>query len=68
MIAAHLSSDAQEWVRVAEMCLEHQDIKQAISCYSKGNWLKLYDIPMGKTFAIKILKFSNILNQAGQHL
>nr|XP_006117970.1 general transcription factor 3C polypeptide 3 [Pelodiscus sinensis] len=37
LIAAHLNpSDTEEWVRLAEMSLEQDNIKQAIFCYSKA--------------------------------
>lgn len=37
LIAAHLNpSDPEEWVKLAEMSLEQDNIKQAIFCYSKG--------------------------------
>lgn len=37
LIAAHLNpSDCDEWVRLAEMSLEQDNIRQAIVCYSKG--------------------------------
>lgn len=37
LIAAHLNpSDTEEWVRLAEMSLEQDNIKQAVFCYTKG--------------------------------
>lgn len=37
LITAHLNpSDCEEWVRLAEMSLEQDNIRQAIVCYSKG--------------------------------
>lgn len=37
LIAAHLNpSDCEEWVKLAEMSLEQDNIRQAIICYSKG--------------------------------
>lgn len=37
LIAAHLNpSDAEEWVRLAEMSLERHNVRQAIVCYTKG--------------------------------
>lgn len=37
LIAAHLNpSDYEEWVKLADMSLEQDNIKQAIICYSKG--------------------------------
>uniref|UniRef100_A0AAV2LDA0 General transcription factor 3C polypeptide 3 n=1 Tax=Knipowitschia caucasica TaxID=637954 RepID=A0AAV2LDA0_KNICA len=38
LIAAHLNpSDCDEWIRLAEMSLEQDNIRQAIFCYSKGS-------------------------------
>ena len=40
LIAAHLNpSDCEEWIRMAEMSLEQDNIRQAIICYSKGQSL-----------------------------
>ncbi|XP_038572101.1 general transcription factor 3C polypeptide 3 [Micropterus salmoides] len=37
LIAAHLNpSDSEEWVRLAEMSLEQDNIRQAIVCYTKA--------------------------------
>lgn len=37
LIAAHLNpSDAEEWVRLAEMSLERNNVRQAVVCYTKG--------------------------------
>ncbi|XP_078100190.1 general transcription factor 3C polypeptide 3 isoform X3 [Sander vitreus] len=37
LIAAHLNpSDCEEWIRLAEMSLEQDNIRQAIVCYSKA--------------------------------
>ncbi|KAM7365490.1 hypothetical protein PAMP_016410 [Pampus punctatissimus] len=37
LIAAHLNpSDCEEWVRLAEMSLEQDNIRQAIVCYTKA--------------------------------
>ncbi|KAG9349390.1 hypothetical protein JZ751_027833 [Albula glossodonta] len=37
LIAAHLNpSDCEEWVKLADMSLEQDNIKQAILCYSKA--------------------------------
>ncbi|XP_068926265.1 general transcription factor 3C polypeptide 3 [Petaurus breviceps papuanus] len=37
LISAHLNpSDTEEWVRLAEMSLEQDNIKQAIFCYTKA--------------------------------
>lgn len=38
LIAAHLNpSNTEEWVRLAEMSLEQDNIKQAVFCYTKGS-------------------------------
>lgn len=38
LIAAHLNpSDCDEWIRLAELSLEQDNIRQAIVCYSKGS-------------------------------
>lgn len=37
LIAAHLNpSDCDEWLKLADMSLERENVKQAIICYSKG--------------------------------
>lgn len=37
LISAHLSpNDAEEWVRLAEMSIECDDLKQAITCYGRA--------------------------------
>lgn len=37
LIAAHLNpSDSEEWIRLAEMSLQQDNIRQAILCYTKG--------------------------------
>lgn len=37
LIAAHLNpSDSEEWIRLAEMSLEQDNIRQAVVCYTKG--------------------------------
>uniref|UniRef100_H2U0T2 General transcription factor IIIC, polypeptide 3 n=1 Tax=Takifugu rubripes TaxID=31033 RepID=H2U0T2_TAKRU len=37
LIAAHLNpSDSEEWIRLAEMSLEQDNIRQAILCYTKA--------------------------------
>ncbi|XP_074520254.1 general transcription factor 3C polypeptide 3 [Halichoeres trimaculatus] len=37
LIAAHLNpSDSEEWIRLAEMSLEQDNIRQAIVCYTKA--------------------------------
>lgn len=42
LIAAHLNpSDSEEWIRLAEMSLEQDNIRQAILCYTKGQFAEL---------------------------
>lgn len=37
LIAAHLNpADSDEWVRIAQFCIEQNDIKRAINCYTKA--------------------------------
>ncbi|XP_072019702.1 LOW QUALITY PROTEIN: general transcription factor 3C polypeptide 3-like [Amphiura filiformis] len=37
LIAAHLNpSDVEEWVKLAETCLEQDNVKQALHCYTKA--------------------------------
>ena len=37
LIAAHLNpTDSEEWVKLAEMSLDADNVKQAITCYDKG--------------------------------
>lgn len=37
LIAAHLNpADSEQWVRIAEFCIEQGDIKRAINCYTKA--------------------------------
>lgn len=37
LIAAHLNpADSEQWVRIAQFCIEQNDIKQAINCYTKA--------------------------------
>ena len=59
LIAAHLNpSDTEEWVRLAEMSLEQDNIKQAIFCYTIGNknvFLALFDKMLYNRFMISVL-------------
>lgn len=59
LIAAHLNpSDTEEWVRLAEMSLEQDNIKQAIFCYTKGNknvFLALFDKMLYNRFMISVI-------------
>lgn len=37
LIAAHLNpADSDQWVRIAQFCIEQNDIKRAINCYTKA--------------------------------
>lgn len=37
LIAAHLNpADSEQWVRIAQFCIEQGDIKRAINCYTKA--------------------------------
>ncbi|KAM9548562.1 general transcription factor 3C polypeptide 3 isoform 2-T2 [Guaruba guarouba] len=61
LIAAHLNpSDTEEWVRLAEMSLEQDNIKQAIFCYTKA--LK-YD----PTNVRYLWERSSLYEQLGEH-
>uniref|UniRef100_A0A7M4ERU6 Ral transcription factor IIIC subunit 3 n=1 Tax=Crocodylus porosus TaxID=8502 RepID=A0A7M4ERU6_CROPO len=61
LIAAHLNpSDTEEWVRLAEMSLEQDNIKQAIFCYTKA--LK-YDA----TNVRYLWERSSLYEQMGEH-
>ena len=40
LIAAHLNpSDCDEWIRLADMSLEQDNIRQAVICYTKGQFV-----------------------------
>lgn len=61
LIAAHLNpSDCEEWVKLADMSLEQDNIKQAIICYSKA--IK-YD-PTNVRF---LWERSSLYEQVGEH-
>lgn len=37
LIAAHLNpADSEQWIRIAQFCMEQGDIKRAINCYTKA--------------------------------
>ena len=65
LIAAHLNpSDTEEWVRLAEMSLEQDNIKQAIFCYTKGNknvFLALFDKKLYNRFSDQCTCYSGVL-------
>ncbi|XP_053554531.1 general transcription factor 3C polypeptide 3 isoform X2 [Bombina bombina] len=61
LIAAHLNpSDTEEWVRLAEMSLEQDNIKQAIFCYSKA-------IKYNPTNVRYLWERSSLYEQVGDH-
>jgi len=44
LIAAYLDpTDNEEWGRLAKMCLEQDDMNQAIKCYTRGQNLNVED-------------------------
>ncbi|KAM9325619.1 general transcription factor 3C polypeptide 3 [Gastrophryne carolinensis] len=61
LIAAHLNpSDTEEWVRLAEMSLEQDNIKQAIFCYSKA-------LKYNPTNVRYLWERSSLYEQVGEH-
>ncbi|XP_014340256.1 general transcription factor 3C polypeptide 3 isoform X2 [Latimeria chalumnae] len=61
LIAAHLNpSDIEEWLKLAEMSLEQDNIKQAIFCYSKA-------IKYDPTNVHYLWERSNLYEQVGEH-
>ncbi|KAM5146923.1 general transcription factor 3C polypeptide 3 [Mantella aurantiaca] len=61
LIAAHLNpSDTEEWVRLAEMSLEQDNIKQAIFCYSKA-------LKYNPTNVRYLWERSSLYEQMGEH-
>ncbi|XP_072285901.1 general transcription factor 3C polypeptide 3 [Pyxicephalus adspersus] len=61
LIAAHLNpSDTEEWVRLAEMSLEQDNIKQAIFCYSKA-------LKYAPTNVRYLWERSSLYEQMGEH-
>ncbi|XP_068104218.1 general transcription factor 3C polypeptide 3 isoform X2 [Hyperolius riggenbachi] len=61
LIAAHLNpSDTEEWVRLAEMSLEQDNIKQAIFCYSKA-------LKYSPTNVRYLWERSSLYEQVGDH-
>lgn len=65
LIAAHLNpSNTEEWVRLAEMSLEQDNIKQAIFCYTKGNqnvFLILFDKMLHNKFFDNFTCYSGVM-------
>lgn len=46
LIAAHLNpSDCEEWIRLADMSLEQDNVRQAIICYTKGELSPSLPVP-----------------------
>ncbi|XP_063792998.1 general transcription factor 3C polypeptide 3 isoform X2 [Pseudophryne corroboree] len=61
LIAAHLNpSDTEEWVRLAEMSLEQDNIKQAIFCYAKA-------LKYNPTNVRYLWERSSLYEQVGEH-
>ncbi|XP_061082620.1 general transcription factor 3C polypeptide 3 isoform X3 [Conger conger] len=61
LIAAHLNpSDCEEWVKLADMSLEQDNIKQAILCYSKA-------IKYDSTNVRYLWERSTLYEQIGEH-
>ncbi|KAK2168890.1 hypothetical protein LSH36_13g03043 [Paralvinella palmiformis] len=50
LIAAHLCSDTQEWLRVADMCNEQGDLEKTIHCYNKAIRCDPKNIALWKTY------------------
>jgi len=37
LLAAHLTAtDADQWVHLARLCLEQEDVPKALNCFNKG--------------------------------
>ncbi|KAG7315610.1 hypothetical protein KOW79_020476 [Hemibagrus wyckioides] len=61
LIAAHLNpSDCDEWLKLADMSLEQENIKQAIICYSKA-------IKYDQTNVRYLWERSSLYEQLGEH-
>ncbi|KAK3510992.1 hypothetical protein QTP70_027843, partial [Hemibagrus guttatus] len=61
LIAAHLNpSDCDEWLKLADMSLEQENIKQAIICYSKA-------IKYDQTNVRFLWERSSLYEQLGEH-
>ncbi|XP_055062106.2 general transcription factor 3C polypeptide 3 [Misgurnus anguillicaudatus] len=61
LIAAHLNpSDCEEWVKLADMSLEQDNIKQAIICYSKA-------IKYNSSNVQYLWERSSLYEQVGEH-
>ncbi|KAI0230463.1 General transcription factor 3C polypeptide 3 [Lamellibrachia satsuma] len=47
LIAAHLNpNDAEEWARLADMCLDQNNVQQALTCYEKAVKVDPGNIPL----------------------
>uniref|UniRef100_W5KPZ4 General transcription factor IIIC, polypeptide 3 n=1 Tax=Astyanax mexicanus TaxID=7994 RepID=W5KPZ4_ASTMX len=61
LIAAHLNpSDCEEWVKLADMSLEQDNIKQAIICYTKA-------IKYNQSNVRYLWERSSLYEQVGEH-
>lgn len=56
LIAAHLNpADSEQWVRIAQFCIEQNDLKRAINCYTKAIKFNPKDIEL-RLKRIKLLE------------
>lgn len=59
LIAAHLNpADSEQWMRIAQFCIERGNIKQAINCYTKAIKFNPKDIDL-RTKRIELLESIN---------
>lgn len=59
LIAAHLNpADSEQWMRIAQFCIEQGNIKQAINCYTKAIKFNPKDINL-RTKRIELLESIN---------
>lgn len=59
LIAAHLNpADSEQWMRIAQFCIEQGNIKQAINCYTKAIKFNPKDIDL-RTKRIELLESIN---------
>lgn len=59
LIAAHLNpADSEQWMRIAQFCIEQDNIKQAINCYTKAIKFNPKDINL-RTKRIQLLESIN---------
>lgn len=59
LIAAHLNpADSEQWMRIAQICIEQGDIKRAINCYTKAIKFNPKDIDL----RLKRIELLNMIN------